>query len=209
MSVHRLKSGSTGKYQHSVLGVPLDCSLMLVFSCSPLLSSRYRHTIQLKKNDYMPLLFKYLSLYQRYFVRHIQFLLEHILRNANSTYMSQGLYQPVPSLWMVLAHTSPMPCTVEYTLLSICSENVQNAWSVSSLSHLQTSSGKSFSQDAFGQGLCDALQYCQPLESLKFIKHTYINWSPQNFEKPIYIARTSAIQRPQLKALQDATISRH
>ena len=48
MSVHRLKSGSTGKYQHSVSGVPSGCALgnslelMLVFPCAPLLSSMYR-----------------------------------------------------------------------------------------------------------------------------------------------------------------------
>ena len=44
-------------------------------------------------------------------------------------YMSYGLYQPVPSLGIVLAGSSPRACTVEYTLLSICSENVQNTWS--------------------------------------------------------------------------------
>ena len=43
-----LESGSTGKYQHSVSGIPLGCALrnsldlMLVFPCTPLLSSRYR-----------------------------------------------------------------------------------------------------------------------------------------------------------------------
>jgi len=34
------------------------------------------------------------------------------------------LYQPVPSLGSVLSGTTPRACTVEYTLLSICSENV-------------------------------------------------------------------------------------
>ena len=48
MSVHRLELGSTGKYQHSVLGVPSGCALgnslylMLVFPCTPLLSSMYK-----------------------------------------------------------------------------------------------------------------------------------------------------------------------
>ena len=48
MTLHWLGSGSTGKYQHSVLGVPSGCALgsslnlMLLFSCSPLLSSRCR-----------------------------------------------------------------------------------------------------------------------------------------------------------------------
>ena len=46
MSVPRLELGSTKKYQHSV--VPSGCTLansldlMLVFPCTPLLSSRYR-----------------------------------------------------------------------------------------------------------------------------------------------------------------------
>ena len=44
MSVFWLKSGSTGKYQHSVLGVPRELPHPLVFSCTPLLSSRYRFT---------------------------------------------------------------------------------------------------------------------------------------------------------------------
>ena len=40
MSVHRLESGSTGKYQHSVSGAPSGCALgnsldlMLVFPCT-------------------------------------------------------------------------------------------------------------------------------------------------------------------------------
>ena len=48
MSVPWLESGSTGKYQHSVSGVPSGCALgnsldlMLVFPCTPLLSSMYR-----------------------------------------------------------------------------------------------------------------------------------------------------------------------
>ena len=39
----------------------------------------------------------------------------------------------------VMAGPSPRAYTVEYTLLGICSGNVQNAWSFSSLSHSQTS----------------------------------------------------------------------
>ena len=52
MSVPWLESGSTGKYQHSVSGVPSGCALgnsldlMLVFPCTPLLSSRYRLSIR-------------------------------------------------------------------------------------------------------------------------------------------------------------------
>ena len=48
MSVPRQEEESTGKYQRSVSGVPLGCALgnsldlMLVFPCTPLLSSRYR-----------------------------------------------------------------------------------------------------------------------------------------------------------------------
>ena len=48
-SVPWLESRSTGKYQHSVSGIPSGCALgnslnlMLVFPCTPLLSSRYRH----------------------------------------------------------------------------------------------------------------------------------------------------------------------
>ena len=56
MSVPWLKSGSTGKYQHSVSEVPSGCALgnsldlMLVFPCSPLLSSRYRLSITYVKH---------------------------------------------------------------------------------------------------------------------------------------------------------------
>ena len=106
---------------------------------------------------YIILLFKYLSLYQGYFVNQIQLFLEQMLRSAYATTHALGMF---------LAVTRPRSCTVEYPLLSICSENVQNAWSVSSLSHSQTSSGKSFCQDALGQGLCDALTYCHPSEQI-------------------------------------------
>ena len=47
MSVHELESGSIGKYQHSVSGVSSGCplenslDLMLVFPCTPLLSTMY------------------------------------------------------------------------------------------------------------------------------------------------------------------------
>ena len=72
----------------------------------------------------MTVIFKYLLLYQGYFVRHIQLFLEQMLRSVYSTIHALGL---VPSLGMVLAGISPRACTVEYALLSICSKNVQNA----------------------------------------------------------------------------------
>ena len=52
--------------------------------------------------------------------RQIQFFLEQILRSA---------YYKVHALGLVPASTIPRACTVEYTLLSICSENLQNTWS--------------------------------------------------------------------------------
>ena len=62
MSVPYLESGSAGKYHHSVSGVPLGCAvgnsldLLLVFSCTPLLSPRYRHnTVQVTSNSSCPL----------------------------------------------------------------------------------------------------------------------------------------------------------
>ena len=58
MSVPWLELGSTGKYQHSVSGVPSGCALgnsldlMLVLPCTPLVSSRYRlSTVQLMFNS--------------------------------------------------------------------------------------------------------------------------------------------------------------
>ena len=44
-------------------------------------------------------------------------------------YIPKGLYQPVHPQCSVLAGTSPRACTVQYKLLSICSENEQNTWS--------------------------------------------------------------------------------
>ena len=92
----------------------------------------------------------------------------------------EGLYQTVTSQGIVLADTSPMSCTVEYTLLSICFKNVQNTWSWL-IQPFADKPGKSFCQDAFGQGPCDAVPYCLLQYQSKLIFHVYMNWSGGHF----------------------------
>ena len=57
----------------------------------PAADSTVQYIINLLKVMYMVLMFKYLSLYQRYFVRQIQFFSEQILRSEYSTIHALGL----------------------------------------------------------------------------------------------------------------------
>ena len=86
------------------------------------------------------------------------------------------------------------PCILEGTIqnscLAKCSARISTNLSAH-LSHLQTSSGHNFCQDAFGWGLCDALLYCQPSDLSTKTLHHYIHWSAQHFESFTYSAINS------------------
>ena len=170
MSVPWLESGSTGKYQHSVSGVPSGCALgnsldlMLVFPCTPLLSSRYRLIIQFLKVMYSILTLQVLLTLPSVFPKTDSVFLKEdtqkcVFNNTSpraciSQYNPMGVYWLVQALGQVLCNTHSWASA----------QRMYRTLGLGSFSHSQTSPGKSFCQDAFGKGPCDAIPYCHPSE---------------------------------------------
>ena len=110
----------------------------------------------------------------------------HRFSRSRCSRVSIPQYQPVPSLRMVLADTNPRACTVEYTLLNFCSENVLTTWSFADKLRQELLSG----WIRLGPMWCPTILL--PFKTKIKIWQTYINWSAQHFKSFIYSARCSS-----------------